>query len=137
MALTKFRPKQNRQSRLTPYKVAANVEIHGGGIMQLVGGYAKPAAAGASGPVPGVAEESVDNRGGAAGAKVVHVRGSVEYEEFLFTNSSVAPVAQADVGSPCYVEDDHTVTSDDDDGDNARAGLVTGVVPEGVWVRFI
>ena len=135
-ALTKVRPKKSRQSRVTPFQMGVD-EIFGGGIVLVnATGFAVPGAAGVAGVVAGVAEESVDNSGGSAGDEIVHVRGSVEYEEFLFANDTVAAVAQTHVTNDCYVLDDQTVTSDDDTGANMVAGTVIEVTSAGVWVRF-
>jgi hypothetical protein len=135
-ALDKVRPKKSRQSRVTPFKVATATEIFGGGIVLVnATGFAVPAEAGVAGVVAGIADESVDNPG-ADGAKTVLVRGSVEYEEFLFANDSVAAVAQTHVTNDCFVLDDQTVTSDDNTGANMVAGTVIEVTTAGVWVRF-
>lgn len=49
-------------------------------------------------------------------------------------NSSTAPVTDALVGKPCYVEDDQTVAANSTN--LVAAGLVFAVTADGVWVDF-
>jgi hypothetical protein len=80
--------------------------------------------------VIGRAECDADNTGGAAGdVEVTLKRGCFQYD-----NSGTHAVTDAHVGLVCYVEDEHTVSSDK--GANAIvAGVVVEVDDNGVWIE--
>ncbi|AKV03186.1 hypothetical protein AKJ09_09849 [Labilithrix luteola] len=75
--------------------------------------------------------ETVDNSGGAAGAKSANVRFFRERTLLLQNNDAGTAVTTAARERVCYQLDDQTVT-----GDNAKApaGVVYDVTAEGVWV---
>lgn len=118
------------------YPVKGGAKIFGGGIVAIEGvsGYAVKGAVAAGLVTVGVACETVDNTTGANGAKKVVVEESFEHTDFLFSNDTGTPAAQADVGDNCYIVDDQTV------GMNATgasvAGKITEITAEGVWVRI-
>lgn len=88
--------------------VAANAVIHQGAMLVYdANGYLAPATAATGLTAAGRAEESVDNTGGANGDKVCRFRSGI----FKVENSGANAIAQADVGSDCYFEDDQTVGS--------------------------
>lgn len=89
------------------YKVGASKKILKGTIVVLNAGYAEEGTTATGLVCVGRAEETVDNTGGAAGAKRVLVRRGA----FTYTNATAGDaVAQANVGALCYVMDNQTVT---------------------------
>lgn len=75
--------------------------------------------------VIGVAEEEVDNSAGIAGAKTIY---QIRRGSFLFANSATTgAVTDADIGRPCYVVDDNTVSRISSDGSRPVAGIVRRV----------
>ena len=112
----------------------ANGKIFQGGMVQVTAaGYAAAASATAANVTIGRADETVDNTGGANGAKSIKVRRGV----FRYANSAAGDaIARTEIGQDCYVVDDQTVAKTDDDGDRPVAGKVFGVDAQGVWVEF-
>ena len=109
---------------------AAAAKIYAGALVMIDGGYAKPGATAANKKFWGRAEEYCDNSGGAAGDKSVLVRRGVA---FLWANAAGAgAIAQAEVGSNCYIADDQTVTKTA--AGATVAGVVIEVTGDGVWV---
>ncbi len=107
-ALTKDRNTPNKElGRSISLRMLANAHIFGGSQVCLgATGFAIPAADVATGTkVIGVADEEVDNTGGADGDARVLVRKGV----FGFVNDG--NVVQADIGADAMVEDDQTVTN--------------------------
>jgi hypothetical protein len=78
----------------------------------------------------GRAEEYVDNRNGADGAKVVRVR---RLNAFKWANDG--SVTQAHLMKPAYIVDDQTVAATDGTETRSPAGRIIGVEPDGVWVE--
>src|SRR5574341_2243543 len=118
-ALTKDRDTRSRHTgRMIVLKVKGATKIYNGGMVAVVGGYAKPAADAATEKVMGIADEFVDNTGGADGALTVRVRTGV----FKLANNAGA-VVQADIGKKALVVDDQTVT-DAATTNNIEAGLI-------------
>lgn len=110
--------------------IAADTRIWQGALVARdASGRAVPAADAANLRVIGRAEQTVDNTGGDAGAATITVKRGV----FGYANSVPAAVTQAHVGSPCWVEDDETVASDDGDH-NVYAGMVVALEGSIVWV---
>lgn len=133
-ALTKDRDTRRRDGvRRTP-GVAANAVIHAGGIVvRNSGGFAAPAGAALGLYALGIAQEPVNNTGGANGAKSIEVDAGT----FLVANSAGADeVTAADTGTTCYLVDDQTVAKTDGGGTRSPAGKVFDVVAGGVWVTF-
>jgi hypothetical protein len=137
-ALAKDRnTKHKRKGPLTVHKVAAGVVIFVGALVaKNAAGFLVPASNAAALTVVGRANGKyaalsgkADNTLGANGDL------SVEVEEgiFLWANSGTGPLAQANVGYPCFVEDDQTVS------DRGTFGVIAGRVYEidasgGIWV---
>lgn len=121
-----FRPEGNYMMSPAPgamtVKLDANVKIELGNMVDSVAGYGRvPAAAdNATGRMRGIAEDTVDNLGGAQGAKSVRVRPQVTF----LKNSAVNPCTQATVGSLVYAEDGVTV------GTVAGSGVKAGTLIE-------
>lgn len=97
----------DKLGELVSYRVGANAVIYKGALVSVRNdGFAYPSRSGTSSDVfVGVAFESVDNTGGAAGAKSVRVlkRGTYVYNGSGFT--------QASVGQAVYALDDNTLTT--------------------------
>lgn len=112
----------------------ANGKIWQGSIVQLTAaGFAASATATAANVTIGRADETVDNAGGANGAKRIKVRRGV----FRFANSAAADlIALTEVGKDCYVVDDQTVAKTNNAGARPVAGKVFDVDAQGVWVEF-
>src|SRR4051812_27219688 len=118
-ALTRERP--GRYETITRAKVplAANVKVFKGAAAVLdtangaTQGFYLPAKV-ADGLVPrGRFNETIDNTGGANGAKMVEVIFHRKFEVIWWNNDTTAPVTAAHRGSDCYFIDDQTVSSDD------------------------
>ena len=81
----------------------------------------------------GVSQQFVDNTGGAAGDLTCEIRSGI----FLFDNSGGDPIAQADLGAQCFIEDDETVSRTDGGGAQSAAGTVYEIdATGGVWVAI-
>lgn len=113
------------------FPLAANAKIYAGGIVVLNAGYAAPASAALGLVAVGKALETVDNTGGSAGAKSIEV----QLGAFRFENSTSGDaIAQANVGSYCYLVDDDTVALTSNAGARSLAGQILGIDSAGVWV---
>ena len=92
------------------FKVAANTHIYMGALLQFSGGYIIPAKSGANGDetlvIAGVAEETVDNNPGAAGAKSCLVR-LPNQQEFRFATN--VDLTDAMIHTVFDVLDDNTL----------------------------
>lgn len=114
--------------------MAANVKVYKGALIASTAGFYGPAATGTGKRIVGRATQTVDNTGGAAGAKFVEVHFFFERDLFLLANSGTNAVLAAHRETPCYAEDDQTV------GSLATgmsvAGIVYDVTTEGVWVEI-
>lgn len=129
-ALTADRNTLYKDGEELPFPVAANAVIYAGAlVVSNAAGYAAPGSAAAGLIALGRSEDSISNNPGADGAKVIRVR---RKKAFLFANSTTDAVVQADVGRPCYIQDDqtvcHTATG------KSVAGTVVGLEAPGVWV---
>jgi hypothetical protein len=120
-ALTKDRNTVSAwKGRRISLKVKANAVIYKGAMVAVdATGFAVPAADTAGLKVMGVAQDSVNNTGGADGAVSVDVDKGV----FLVNNNGTNAVVQATVGSDCQVADDNTVRAS-----GAANNIVAGVV---------
>lgn len=76
--------------------------------------------------------ESVDNTGGADGAKSADIHFFRERKLFLLKNDTVNAVVVADRERQCFALDDQTVSGDDT---KSPVGIVYDVTSEGVWVE--
>lgn len=112
----------------------ANGKVWQGSIVALTAaGYAASATATAANVTIGRADETVDNTGGANGAKRIKVRRGV----FRFANSAAGDlITLTEVGKDCYVVDDQTVAKTNNAGARPLAGKVFDVDAQGVWVEF-
>jgi len=129
--------------RSTPEKIgperavplAANAKVYQGGMVQIAAsGYGVAAVATAANVTVGMARETVDNTGGAAGAVSVKTRRGV----FRFGNSAAGDaIGRTEIGKTVYVVDDQTVAKTDNAGARPAAGKCFDVDANGVWVEFL
>lgn len=111
--------------------VKGSTKIYAGSIVALNAGYAAPAASGLGLVAVGKALSTVDNSTGADGDLSVEVLLGV----FRFENSTAGDaIAQANVGSVCYLADDQTVALTSNAGARSAAGQILGLDSSGVWV---
>lgn len=98
-------------------------------------GNAMPAGLLAGGTVRpvGVANHTVDNTAGAAGALKVECNPGV----YRFNNHGADLVTAADVGTDCYIVDDNTVAKTSATNTRAVAGKVQALEPDGTVRVFI
>lgn len=113
-----------------PQKAAT--KLWGGALAVLDAGYLAPGRTAASLVCVGRIRKTSDNTNGASG----DLTGLVEAGTFKWGNSSSGDlIAQANVGSPCYVVDDQTVALTSNSGARSLAGIIQGVDSDGVWVQ--
>lgn len=133
-ALTQERVGSVREVTRDLRPMTAAVKAFKGGLACAAAGYYKPAVAGTGARIVGRFAQTIDNAGGAAGAKNVDIHFLRERHLFLLANSGTNPVTVAMRETVCYAEDDQTV------GSLATgfsvAGLVYDVTAEGVWVEI-
>lgn len=137
-ALTAERPQTTRLGDATrpplwKLPMKANTKIFAGALVVVDAGYAAPGRAATGLIVAGRAEQTVDNTGGSAGAKVIEARRGI----FKFNNSTAGDaIAQANVGAICYIVDDQTVALTDGTGTRSRAGMIYQLESDGVLVQL-
>lgn len=116
------------------FPIADNVKVYKGSLVMLDGGYLKPGATATGKVAVGQAEETVDNTGTGHTAGRFNV--PVKQGVFKFANSASSDaIAQAEVGSSCYLVDDQTVAKTDGSNSRSVAGKVIQVDTDGVWVK--
>jgi hypothetical protein len=126
-------PEINRP-RTRSLPVAADTKIYAGSLVVLSSGYAAPGTAAAGLVAVGRAAETVDNKGGAAGAASV----TVERGVFRYANSAAGDaIAKADIGATVYIVDDQTVAKTSAANTRSTAGKVWDVDAAGVWVEIL
>ena len=136
MALSAKRSTQIKGGGVMPALIdvalKANAIVYQGGMVATdATGYGVAAGTSTSHYIQGVAISSVDNTGGANGAKHVQVRPCVAQ----FANSAAADeITVTEKGSFCYIVDDETVAKTTNGGTRSRAGTVIDVDSGGVWV---
>lgn len=108
------------------FPLAAAAHLYVGSLVAInSAGNAVVASADSTLFVIGVAEEDVDNSAGIAGAKTIT---QIRRGSFLFANSATTgAIVDADIGRPCYVVDDNTVSRISSDGTRPVAGIVRRV----------
>ncbi|MBB4819244.1 hypothetical protein HNP29_002634 [Pseudomonas alcaligenes] len=134
MALTKDRNTSRRDGVQYSDPLAANARIYAGSIVCLdASGNAVPGSTATTLKVRGLAQEQIDNTGGAAGAKRIETRRGV----FQLANSaSTDQITRAEIGSQCYIVDDQTVAKTSATNTRSVAGVVRDVDDGGVWVEI-
>lgn len=125
-------PKQAAAQIAAP--VATNVKIFAGSLVAAnAAGFATPGAVATTLTALGRAAETVDNTGGANGAKTVRID---RKEAFKFGNHAADLVVQADLGKTCFIVDDQTVAKTNGGATRSAAGKVVGIDADGVWVEI-
>lgn len=113
--------------------VEANTKVEAGNLGVInANGYAAHGSTALNLKAVGRIEETVDNTGGAAGAKRVRIKRGV----FKWANSSAGDqIAQADLYADCYIVNSTTVAKTSGGSTRSKAGRVVGVDSDGVWVE--
>ena len=123
-ALTASKGVRRRDGEFFSRGVAANAKIFAGAIVCLSAGFAVKGTSALNLIADGVAEESVDNTGGAAGAIAVQTRPGNHY----CVNSLAADlITVAEIGTDCFIVDDQTVAKTSGGGTRSRAGKILDV----------
>ncbi len=132
-ALAAARNTPEKTGNVAGYPVKASTICYQGGIAVLNAGYAAPATTATGLVAIGRFEATADNSAGSAGA----LNALVKHGIFKFANSaSTDLIAQADVGADCYLVDDQTVAKTSATSTRSRAGIITAVDSDGVWVQL-
>lgn len=113
--------------------LAGNVKAIKGGLAAVLNGYYQPATGAVAEIVKGRFVETVDNTGGAAGAKKAEVEFFRERTMILVANDGTNPVLVGDREEVCSVVDDQTVRAYSPS--KSDAGIAYDVTSEGVWVE--
>lgn len=133
MALAADRNTQMKDGEVIAVPVAANVKCYAGGLgVANASGFAAPGSVATTLTYLGRFEETVDNTGGANGAKTVQIR---RKKAFKFKNYATDLVTQAELGKTCYIVDDETVAKTNGTSTRSAAGKVVGIDSDGVWVE--
>ncbi len=133
LAADRTTPKRTAQRLNLP--VATNAVIFAGALVCVnASGFAVKGAVATTLKAAGVAQQRVDNTGGADGALRIEVD---RYGAHLFANSASGDlITLADLGTTCYVVDDQTVAKTNGTSTRSVAGKVIDVDATGVWVSF-
>jgi hypothetical protein len=132
-ALTTPRNTPERAGEVFDFPIKAAVHGYKGGIAVLNAGYAAPATTATGLVAVGRFEQDADNTSGANGAFLARVRRGI----FKYANSTAADaIAQANVGTDCYLVDDQTVALTNGTNTRSRAGEIFAVEADGVWVQI-
>jgi hypothetical protein len=118
---------------LESYGVKAATKIWAGALVVIASasGYAAGGTAATGLIAVGRAEHAVDNSAGANGDQTIKVRAGI----FRFDNSTSSDlIAITEIGTTCYIVDDHTVAKTSNSSARSAAGIVKNVDAQGVWV---
>lgn len=132
VALTEGRTTKSRELRTVSRQVLANVKIHEGSLVAITAaGFARPGTTALALKAQGKARATVDNTGGANGAKTIEIeRGCHQW-----ANSAAGDlITIADLEGTAYIVDDQTVAKTDGGGTRSAAGKIIDVDAQGVWV---
>ncbi len=130
-ALTGPRNTPLRHGDILAFPVKAATTIHQGSLVVSDAGYAAPGRVATALVALGRAEGSATAV--AAGDAQIEVRTGT----FKFANSAATDeIKQADVGQDCFIVDDQTVAKTSGTNTRSRAGIVTAVEDDGVWVQI-
>jgi hypothetical protein len=131
MALTQDRNTAMKSTEVLVIPMAANTRIFAGALVVAnATGFAAPGSSALNLSYLGRAEESVDNRGGAAGADQIEIRHG---KAFCWANDGT--ITQAHLFKTAYIVDDETVAAGDASGTRSAAGRIIGIDTNGVWVE--
>lgn len=132
-ATTEGRNTPRRNADQFSYPAAAALILAGTIVVINAAGNAEMGTTALSKVCVGVADDTVDNSAGAAGALQVPVRRGC----FRFANSaSTDAIALTDIGTNCYIVDNQTVAKTSGTNTRSVAGVVRDVDASGVWVQF-
>ncbi len=121
-----------RELGLISVKVKANAVILAGHIVVAGStGFAEPGKTATGLTYLGIADETIDNTGGADGDVSILVR---THAAFLLDNLGSDAVDQSLVGKKCYIHDSTTVCKTSATNTKSECGVVLEVTTEGVWV---
>lgn len=110
--------------------VKANTTLYAGSLAVIDAGYAAPGRTATGLVAAGRVEETVTAV--AAGDATASIRpGTYRYAN----SASTDLIAQANVGSDCYIVDDQTVALTSASSTRSRAGIIVAVDSAGVWVQ--
>lgn len=130
-ALTAARNTKARIGNVFDYPVKAATTCIQGGIAVLDAGFAAPGRTAVGLIAVGMTLETVTAV--AAGDASARVEAGI----FKFANSAAGDlIAQANVGADCYIVDDQTVALTNGGATRSRAGKVSAVDADGVWVQI-
>ncbi len=122
--------KQSNLSLRQEFPVEANAVFFQGAIVVINSdGYAEPATTATTLRTVGRCEVAVDNTGGANGAVNVTVFAGI-FGPYVNDDA----IAQADVGTLCYLVDDNTVSNDNTG--KSVAGTTFEITSDGVFVAM-
>ena len=133
LAADRTTPKRTAQRLSLP--LAANALIYAGALVCVnATGFATRGAVATTLKAAGVAQQRVDNTGGADGALRIEVDRAGAH---LFANSAAADlITRADLGSTVFIVDDQTVAKTSATSTRSAAGKVVDVDTTGVWISF-
>lgn len=133
-AMTAERRITRRKGDYYSYPVAANTKIYAGSLLVMAGGYVRPATYATPSQVVGIADETADNSGGAAGDISLQVKRGV----FLLNNAaSPNAVDRTMFGAAILVLDDQTIAKPGTSGGVAHTGYALhDVDDDGVWISI-
>lgn len=121
-----------RELGLISVKLKANAIIRAGYIVVAGStGFAEEGKTATGLTYLGIADQTIDNTGGADGDVSVLVR---THAAFLLDNSSADAVDQTLIGKKCYIHDASTVCKTSAANTKSECGTVLEVTSEGVWV---
>ena len=123
-------PRRSGVDHSDPVKAGAVIWSGAIVVIDSATGFAAPGSTALGLVVRGVADERVDNTGGANGA--INVATSVGVYRFKNDTS----VTRQHIGLPAYIVDDQTVASDNGAGTRSAAGIIDDVDAHGVWVKL-
>lgn len=130
-ALVRDRNTHQQAAGILSVPLAANAKVFAGAItVANANGYGAPGSTALGLSYIGRAEESVDNSGGANGAKSVPVR-----RQLAFKWANDGSITQAHFLKTAYIVDDQTLASTDGGGTRSPAGRIVGIEADGVWVE--
>jgi len=131
-ALTSDRNTVVRTGEMFARAVKGDVKIYAGALVCLdVNGFAVPGGVATTLKSDGRAEVDADNTLGADGAITVQIRPGI----YRWDNSAGGDlIAQANIGAPAYVVDDHTVALTNGGATRSLCGVIRDVDAQGVWV---
>jgi hypothetical protein len=132
---TESYPGSRRYIETIKLELAANVKAIRGDFAVTNGGqYSEPGKTDTGLTMLGRYAETIDNTGGAAGAKSAKIRLLNDFWADGFLNDTVAPVTSAHLWTEVYLKDSRTVTADGTG--RTAAGLLVHIDADMVYVKL-